>query len=150
MHFPKLLDSPTVSEEDKRKIAELLKKPWNPHFRRHTSATENSKRIKDPVLINRYFGWSQKGNTRLWCQHYGSNDAIEAMLIADGLVSPDGASKNKRDLLKPKQCPNCDEPNKPESKFCSKCRFVLSYDAFNETLEDKSKAAKEAEETKKN
>jgi hypothetical protein len=66
----------------------------------------------------------------------------------DGLV-PSQLGQKKKDLLKPKQCPNCDEANKPESKFCSKCRFVLSYDAFNETLEEKSKAASETEEIKK-
>ncbi len=51
--------------------------------------------------------------------------------------------------LKPKPCPNCDEPNTPETKFCIKCRYVLSYDAYNEKTEEKEKAAKEAEETKK-
>jgi predicted amidophosphoribosyltransferase len=39
------------------------------------------------------------------------------------------------DQLKPKQCPNCSEPNKPDSKFCAKCRMVLTYDAYSETLE---------------
>ena len=33
------------------------------------------------------------------------------------------------------QCPNCSEPNKPDSKFCAKCRMVLTYDAYSETLE---------------
>ena len=27
------------------------------------------------------------------------------------------------------------EPNKPDSKFCAKCRMVLTYDAYSETLE---------------
>jgi predicted nucleic acid-binding Zn ribbon protein len=40
------------------------------------------------------------------------------------------------DVLKPKQCPNCNEPNKPDSKFCAKCRMVLTYDAYNETIEE--------------
>jgi hypothetical protein len=39
------------------------------------------------------------------------------------------------DILKPKQCPNCSESNIPNSKFCAKCRMVLTYDAYNETLE---------------
>jgi len=39
------------------------------------------------------------------------------------------------DQLKPTQCPNCNEPNKPDSKFCAKCRMVLTYDAYSETLE---------------
>jgi hypothetical protein len=34
-----------------------------------------------------------------------------------------------------KQCPNCNEPNKPDSRFCAKCKMVLTYDAYNETLE---------------
>ena len=42
----KLLEDPTVSEEDKLKIRDLLKKPWNPYVRRHTAATEISKSLK--------------------------------------------------------------------------------------------------------
>ena len=45
--------------------------------------------------------------------------------------------------LRPKQCPNCTESNKPDSKFCAKCRMVLTYDAYNETLEkDQEKETK--------
>ena len=45
--------------------------------------------------------------------------------------------KNSLDvLLRPKSCPNCNESNIPDSKFCSKCRMVLTYDAYNETLEN--------------
>ena len=40
------------------------------------------------------------------------------------------------DALKSKQCPNCNEPNKPDSRFCAKCRMVLTYDAYSETVED--------------
>ena len=40
------------------------------------------------------------------------------------------------DVLQPKQCPNCNEPNRPDQKFCVKCRMVLTYDAYNETIED--------------
>ena len=39
--------------------------------------------------------------------------------------------------LSPKQCPNCNEGNKPDSKFCAKCRMVLTYDAYEETVENK-------------
>src|SRR5215471_14576950 len=42
-----------------------------------------------------------------------------------------------KDILKPKQCPNCNEPNKPDSEFCAKCRMVLTYDAYNETRKSK-------------
>jgi integrase/recombinase XerD len=153
VHFPKLLQDPTIPEEDKRKIRDLLKKPWNPYVRRHTAATEISKSLKDSVLIDQYLGWSHSGNTRQKYQHYYADDSFDAMLtVMDGLAplsSIGGRDKKKKDLLKPKQCPNCDETNKPESKFCAKCQYVLSFDAFNEAIEEKAKAAKEAEETKK-
>jgi hypothetical protein len=31
-YFPKLLEDPTISPEDKIKIKDLLKKPWNPYI----------------------------------------------------------------------------------------------------------------------
>ena len=150
-YFPKLLEDPLILEEDKRKIRDLLRKPWNLYIRRHTAATEISKRLKDSVLIDQYMGWSHAGNTRQKYQHYYSDDGIDAMLLADGIpVSSStsflGATKG---LLKPKICPNCEESNKPDSKFCVKCKFVLSFDLFNEAIEEKAKAAKESEETKK-
>ncbi len=52
------------------------------------------------------------------------------------------------DVLKPKQCPNCDEPNKPDSKFCAKCRMVLTYDAYTETIEEKQQKESEVNELK--
>jgi hypothetical protein len=60
----------------------------------------------------------------------------ESLLEAYGIVTKD---QQLSDNLRPKQCPNCSEPNKPDSKFCTKCRMVLTYDAYNETIEEKSK-----------
>jgi hypothetical protein len=64
--------------------------------------------------------------------HYFGNESSESLLEAYGIISKDQQSV---DLLRPKQCPNCNEPNKPDSRFCAKCRMVLTYDAYNETLE---------------
>jgi hypothetical protein len=64
--------------------------------------------------------------------HYLGTESSNSLLEAYGIV------KNREkeiNTLKPKQCPNCDEPNKPDSKFCAKCRMGLTYDTYNETLE---------------
>jgi integrase/recombinase XerD len=146
--FPKLLEDPLIPEEEKRKIRELLQKPWNPHARRHMVATEISKKFKDPVLIDQYMGWSHKGNTRQKYQHYFSDDAHIAKLEADGFL-PKGSSaalKGKTGLLKPKPCPDCSEPNKPDARFCSKCRFVLTSDAYNEKVQDTENTKKRLEQ----
>lgn len=109
-----------------------MKKPWNPYIRRHSSLTEKSGILKEHHL-RQYAGWSPGSNMHLKYLHYFGNESSESLLEAYGIET-----KNKQlcDTLRSKQCPNCNEPNKPDSKFCAKCRMVLTYDAYNETLEN--------------
>jgi len=74
--------------------------------------------------------------------HYFGNESSQSLLEAYGIVSKDQQSV---DVLRPKQCPNCNEPNKPDSKFCAKCRMVLTYDAYNETLEKQQEKESEVQ-----
>ena len=129
--FPKLLDNPNVLPEDKQKIRELLKKPWNPYIRRHSSLTEKSTILKEHTL-RQFAGWSPGSNMHLKYLHYFGNESNDSILEAYGIISK---GKQLSEALRPKQCPNCNEPNKPDSKFCAKCRMVLTYDAYSETLE---------------
>jgi hypothetical protein len=62
--FPKLLDNPNVLPEDKQKIRELLKKPWNPYIRRHSALTEKSEILKERHL-RQFGGWSPGSNMHL-------------------------------------------------------------------------------------
>jgi integrase/recombinase XerD len=131
--FPKLLDNnnPDVPAEDRHKIKELLKKPWNPYIRRHSALTEKSGILKEHHL-RQFAGWSPGSNMHLKYLHYFGNESNDSILEAYGIISKD---KNQLSVLRPKSCPNCNEPNKPDSKFCAKCRMVLTYDAYSETLE---------------
>jgi integrase/recombinase XerD len=79
-----------------------------------------------------------------WCRHLFGNAACEDILQAYGLVD----KEQQIEQLKPKQCPNCSEPNKPDSKFCAKCRMVLTYDAYSETIEEKQKSNNDLETLK--
>ncbi|MGA9841563.1 MAG: zinc ribbon domain-containing protein [Nitrososphaeraceae archaeon] len=74
--------------------------------------------------------------------HYFGNEASESLLEAYGIVTKD---QKLSEALRSKQCPNCNEPNKPDSKFCAHCRMVLTYDAYNETIEEKQIKDKEVE-----
>jgi integrase len=130
--FPKLLDNPGVLPEDKQKIKELLKKPWNPYIRRHSALTEKSTILKEHVL-RQHAGWSGRSQMHLKYLHYFGNESSESLLEAYGIIPKD----QQIEQLKPKQCPNCNEPNKPDSKFCAKCRMVLTYDAYEETVDNK-------------
>jgi integrase/recombinase XerD len=144
--FPKLLESPDVLREDKPRIAELLKKPWNPYIhtyiRRHSALTEKSAILKEHVL-RQHAGWSGSPQMHLKYLHYFGNESSES-LEAYGLVD----HCIQIDQLRPKQCPNCSEPDKPDSKFCAKCRMVLTYDAYSETIEEKQKSNNDLETLK--
>jgi hypothetical protein len=82
--------------------------------------------------------------------YYSTGDGSTVLTVMDGFppTSEQIAQGKQKSLLKPKQCPNCNESNKPEAKFCSKCKFVLSFDAFNETMEESEKTKKELEALK--
>jgi integrase len=141
--FPKLLESPNVLPEDKQKISELLKKPWNPYIRRHSALTEKSTILKEHVL-RQHAGWSPGSLMHLKYLHYFGNESNESLLEAYGIID----KGIQLDKLRPKQCPQCSEPNKVDSKFCGKCRMVLSYDAYEETLEEQKKKESEVQALK--
>jgi hypothetical protein len=132
--FPKLLDNPNVSPEDKQKIRDLLRKPWNPYVvGRHASLTQKSRILKEATL-RVFAGWTTNSDMPRRYIHLFGNAACEDILEAYGLASKD---QQMSSLLQNKQCPNCSEPNKPDSKFCAKCKMVLSYDAYEETVDNK-------------
>jgi integrase/recombinase XerD len=131
--FPRLLNDENIPIEDKNKIQQLLIKPWNPYVRRHTGLTEKSKMKQlNEYQLRQYAGWSARSQMHLKYIHYFGDEASESLLEAYGVVTKD---QNQINALKYKQCPNCAEPNKRENKFCMKCKMVLTYDAYNETLE---------------
>jgi integrase/recombinase XerD len=135
-YFPKLLTNPNVIPEDKQKIKKLLNKPWNPYIRRHTALTEKSLNPKIAHILNQHAGWTQGSAMREKYLHYFSNTSSESILEAYGIVPTD---KKQSDILKPRICPNCNEGNIPNSKFCAKCRMILKYDQYTETLESENK-----------
>src|ERR687886_2666349 len=42
-------------------------------------------------------------------------------------------------MLNPKICPNCNEGNTQDAKFCSKCKVIMSFEGYQEALESQSK-----------
>lgn len=129
-YFPKLLKDETVSPRDKSYIKTMLMKPWNLYIFRHSALTEKSQILKESTLRD-HAGWSITSQMPQVYIHYFGNESSNSLLDAYGVKNNRGHTMK---LFRPKQCPNCNEPNKPESKFCAKCRMVLTFDAYNETL----------------
>jgi hypothetical protein len=129
-YFSKLLKNPSVHSEDKEAIKKLLLKPWNLYIFRHSALTHKSKILKESTLRD-HAGWTMNSKMPSVYLHYFGTESSNSLLEAYGIVKNSEKEINK---LMPKQCPNCNEPNKPDSRFCAKCWMVLTYDAYNETL----------------
>lgn len=95
--FPKLLDNPNVLPEDKQKIKDLLKKPWNPYIRRHSTLTEKSKILKDHIL-KQHAGWAGNSQMHLKYLHYYGNESNDSLLEAYGIVTKDKQMSFKKQL----------------------------------------------------
>jgi integrase len=133
-YFPNLLkeDNETVHEVDKAYIKNMLTKPWNLYIFRHGSLTEKSQVLKEHVLRN-HAGWTMSSKMPQIYLHYLGNESVNSLLEIKGIVNKD--NKEKSNLLQSTYCPNCNEPNKRDSRFCSKCKMILSYNSYTDTLE---------------
>jgi integrase len=133
--FPKLLEDPTVSNEDKEEIKNLLSKPFNPYIRRHSALTEKSTKLTSCTL-NMHAGWTPNSHMAQKYLHYYGNESSESLLEVYGIVTKNNVPI---DTLNPKICPNCNEGNTQDAKFCSKCKMIMSYEGYQEALESQSK-----------
>ncbi|MGB7632364.1 MAG: site-specific integrase [Nitrososphaeraceae archaeon] len=140
--FPRLLTNPDIPEEDKNKIRVLLEKPWNPYVRRHTSLNEIWKLVKSEHALRMHAGWSKNSRMVEVYTHEFSNESSQLLLQARGIIP---ANTQEDNIMKPVQCPNCNEPNKPDSRFCNKCNMILTYDAYNKTLEKEKQRESEVQ-----
>lgn len=138
--FLKLVEDKEVPEPDKALIRNILTKPLNLYILRHSALTEKSKIVKEHILRS-HAGWSITSKMPQRYIHYFGNESSRSILKAKGIIKEDEGFG--QDILRSRQCPNCNEPNKRDSKFCVKCRMVLTYDSYSEVRnEDKQKIDK--------
>ena len=142
--FPKLLENTTISYEDKEKIKGLLAKPFNPYIRRHSALTEKSTKLKSSTL-NQHAGWSPNSHMAQKYIHYFGNESSESLLEAYGIVTKNNVPI---DTLNPKICPNCNEGNTQDARFCSKCKMIMSFDGYQEVLQEQQEKNKDLQSVK--
>ncbi len=133
-YFPSLLKDKTIPDIDKALIRTMLTKPWNLHIYRHSALTEKSQILTEAVLRS-HAGWTMSSKMPQVYIHL-SNESSKILLQKRGILK---VEDKETQSLQSKQCPNCFEPNKPDGKFCIRCKMVLTYDSYNKTLEEKGK-----------
>jgi hypothetical protein len=133
-------ENDAIPEGDKAFIRNMLTKPWSLYVFRHSALTEKSFILKEHVLRD-YTGWSMSSKMPQVYIHYFGTVSSKSLLEEKGIINKKDA--DKFNILKTKSCPNCQEPNKPDARFCNKCNMVLSYDSYIEIRsEDKNKIEK--------
>jgi len=142
--FPKLLNDTTISSEDKQNIKQLLQKPYCPYIRRHSSLTEKSTKLSSSTLCQ-LAGWQPGSNMAQKYIHYFGNESSESLLEAYGIVTKNNIPI---DTLNPKICPNCNEGNTQDAKFCSKCKMIMSYEGYQEVLQEQQEKDKDLQSVK--
>jgi hypothetical protein len=134
-YFRTLIERPDVLPEDKALIKSILQKPWNPYIRRHSSLTEKARLLKNDYSLRLHAGWTKNSKMVEIYTHELGGESSNELLAAYGVVPRD--VEGKSELLQPKVCPMCNEPNKPDARFCInvQCGMPLSFDAYQETKE---------------
>ena len=145
-YFPKLLnEDSSIPEAEKSYIRNLLTKPWTPYIQRHSALTTKSLILKEHTLRD-YAGWSMSSKMPQVYIHYFGNESSKSLLEAYGI---EDYKNEKTNVLRSKSCPNCNEPNKPDSRFCFKCKMVLTFDSYKETLEREKEKDNDIDELKR-
>ncbi|MFL6404784.1 MAG: hypothetical protein ACJ71M_15055 [Nitrososphaeraceae archaeon] len=142
--FPKLLENTTISNEDKEKIKGLLSKPFNPYIRRHSALTEKSTKLKSSTL-EQHAGWVPGSTMQKRYVHYFGNESSVDILEVYGMKVSDSIPIN---TLNPKICPNCNEGNTQDAKFCSKCKMIMSFEGYQEVLQEQQDEDKDLQSVK--
>jgi hypothetical protein len=131
-YFPKLLKEENISDVDRAFIRNMLTKPWLLYIFRHSALTQKSQFLPEAVL-REHAGWTMSSKmTEIYVHLSGESSKI--LLQKKGIIKSE--DRINVTALRPRQCPNCSESNKIDSRFCVKCRMILCYDAYERTVDE--------------
>jgi integrase/recombinase XerD len=140
-----LLESGSITDNDeKQKLEYLLQtKKWNPYCIRHSSITSDSDFLPDYALKKKVrWSMNSKQPSRYIKSRMG-NELKNQILVHNGIITEESAlAERKPSVL---SCARCSLVNAVDNKFCSKCSYVLTPQAYEEIKaeeEDKLKAMK--------
>jgi site-specific recombinase XerD len=77
------------------------------------------------------FGWSEKSNMPEHYSHLSKEQNLGKIRQADGLLPK---APQVIDILKPIQCPRCNEQNSPVNRFCGKCATPLDEQSIQKII----------------
>jgi integrase len=131
----------------KRRIQEVLanidsiEKHIHPHLLRHTCVTRDRKSYSDKALILKH-GWNSRNMLDTYDHLVEQEDLERKALELHGIV-PEKREEKPHKIIKDIECPRCEEVNKEDQKYCSKCgsllqkEKVIEFEKFDKKIEEK-------------
>jgi integrase/recombinase XerD len=127
----RMLESGMIDQEEKQKLEYLLRtKKWNPYCLRHSAITYDSDYLPE-YAVKKKARWSM--NSRQGSRYIKSRMGGD---LKRTILAQNGIALENDDELKPKpavrDCPRCNLVNSFENKYCSKCSYSLTPQAYEE------------------
>ncbi|MER5176007.1 MAG: hypothetical protein ABJB76_02705 [Candidatus Nitrosocosmicus sp.] len=130
----RLLENGEITDhKEKSKLEILLKtKKWNPYCIRHSAITADSDYLPEYALKKKVrWSMNSKQGSRYIKKRMG-NELKSKILEYNGIsVEP---LKKQRPTVS--NCPRCELVNTVENKYCSKCSYPLTPEAFDQIKQD--------------
>jgi integrase/recombinase XerD len=134
----RLLHNGSITNERERQQLEFILKTkrWNPYCIRHSAITSDSDYLPEYALKKKVrWSMNSKQGSRYIKRRMG-DDLKNQILVRNGIISQESAAVQRKPSVL--GCSRCSLVNAVDNKFCSKCSYPLTPQAYEEikTQED--------------
>jgi integrase/recombinase XerD len=123
-----------IHEDERRQLEFILKtKKWNPYCIRHSAITSDSDYLPEYALKKKVrWSMNSKQGSRYIKRRMGES-LKNQILVHDGIISAESAAAQRKPSVL--SCARCSLVNAIDNKFCSKCSYPLTPQAYEEIKE---------------
>jgi hypothetical protein len=134
-----------VDEEERQRLEFLLKtKKWNPYCIRHSAIISDSDFLPEYALKKKVrWSMNSKQGSRYIKRRMG-DDLKNQILVHNGIITDGYAATHRKPSVL--SCPRCSLVNAIDIKFCSRCSYPLTPQAYEEIKADEDLKLKSMEE----
>ena len=141
----RLLEKGTITDENERQRLEFLLKAkrWNPYCIRHSAITSDSDYLPEYALKKKVrWSMNSKQGSR-YIKRMMGNDLKNQILVHNGIIPEESAAAQRKPSVL--GCARCSLVNAVDNKFCSKCSYPLTPQAYEEIKAEEDKKFKALE-----